>query len=107
MRVRLEKSIQNSVIGWAKKTLGLRCDKLSTGSRFQNSGLPDFIIWLPGGRPLLIEFKVEGGQPTVLQLATHEQLRELGYLVIVVDDVTKGKIAIVKIIEELKKGRRK
>ena len=89
-RKRLEGSVQGAVISWAKAH-GIRCDKLSSGSHFQSSGLPDFIVWIPGGRPLLIEFKREGGVPTTLQTATHTQLRALGYDVHVIDDVVKGK----------------
>ena len=86
----LEKSIQTPVIRHARLK-GVRCDKLSTGSRFQSNGLPDYILWLPGGRPLLIEFKKPGGVATPLQLLTHKQLREAGYEVHVIDSVTEGK----------------
>ena len=87
---RLEGSIQRAVIGWAKAH-GIRCDKLSSGSRFQTSGLPDYVIWMPGGRPLLIEFKGESGKTTTLQDATHSQLIKLGYDVHVINNVDEGK----------------
>lgn len=87
----LERSIQTPVIAYARKKLGLRCDKLSAGSLYQASGLPDYIIWLRGGRPILIEFKRPGGKPTPLQLTTHKQLKELGYEVYVIDSVEEGK----------------
>ncbi len=116
---RSEGSIQGSVIGWARKQLGLRCDKLSSGSVFQKSGLPDFIVWLPDGRsvkvravspipqasPLLIEFKKEGEVATAIQLATHKELRAMGYEVEVVDNVEDGKRVILEAIERRKKMR--
>jgi hypothetical protein len=95
----LEKSIQSSVIGWAKKQ-GIRCDKLSSGSVFQVSGLPDFIIWIPGGLPLLIEFKSEIGKLSALQAATHDQLKSLGYDVHVINDTLIGKQLIKQKWEE-------
>lgn len=93
MRVLTEKSIQGPVVAYARK-LGFRCDKLSTGSLYQTSGLPDFIFWFPGGRPLLIEFKRPGGKATPLQAATHRQLKELGYEVHVIDNATAGKLLV-------------
>jgi len=97
---RLEGSIQRAVIGWAKAH-GIRCDKLSSGSHFQMSGLPDFILWIPGGKPLLIEFKSETGKLSPLQTITHAQLHQLGYDVHVVNDVTQGKQLIKERYEKL------
>ena len=86
----LEKSVQASVVSYARK-LGIRCDKLSSGSRFQSNGLPDYIFWIGGGHPLLIEFKRSGGQPTPLQSQVHAQLKGLGYVVHVIDNSAAGK----------------
>jgi hypothetical protein len=44
-----------------------------------NRSQPDFIFWVPGGRPLLIEFKRPGSLPTPLQETTIGQFRDDGY----------------------------
>jgi hypothetical protein len=103
---RSESSVQGAVIGWARKTYGLVCHKLSTGSRYQKSSFPDFIIFLPGGSPLLIEFKKDGGTLTALQSDTILTLRALNYPVHVVDDVDEGKQLIKVAVEKLIKKRR-
>lgn len=104
---RSESSIQGAVVGWAKKTYGIVCQKLSTGSRFQKSSFPDFIFFLPGGKPLLIEFKREGGIITSAQADNHAGLRGLGYDVCVVDDVETGKRLIREAMEKIMKKKRK
>lgn len=44
-----------------------------------NRGYMDRLFWIPGGRPLLIEFKVPGEEPEPLQAYRIERLREIGY----------------------------
>lgn len=92
----LESTIERKVVAWAKKQ-GIFTTKLASPG---NRSLPDRIFWLPGGKPLLIEFKRPAGKVTVLQAAMHDTLRRLGYLVLVLDDATE---AIVKIVEEYNK----
>lgn len=56
--------------------LGVRSIKLTPqGQR----GWNDRLFWVPGGRPLLVEFKREGEEPRKLQTHRHETLRDLGY----------------------------
>lgn len=50
-----------------------------------NSGVPDRIVFLPGGLSVLVELKAPGGKPRPLQLAQHKRLRELGQDVRVID----------------------
>lgn len=113
-RARTEGSIQSTVINWIRTKLGYRCDKLSSGSRFQKNSLPDYIVWLPApagkmirGRlvrqrpsPLIIEFKKEGEELTDNQFDTADELIECGYQVIKVDSVEEGKAAVLRVIEE-------
>jgi hypothetical protein len=40
---------------------------------------PDRMFFVPGGRPLLIEFKQEGERPTKLQAYIQKRLRAAGY----------------------------
>lgn len=48
-------------------------------------GWPDRIVWLPGGSPLIIEFKSPGETADPLQVIRHNRLRKLGYLIEVHD----------------------
>ncbi|NWL89997.1 VRR-NUC domain-containing protein [Paenibacillus sp. 79R4] len=50
-----------------------------------NSGVPDRIVFLPGGHTIFVELKAPGGKPRPLQLAQHKRLRGLGYDVRVID----------------------
>lgn len=50
-----------------------------------NSGVPDRIVILPGGRALFVELKAPGGKPTKLQMVQHKRLRALGCDVRVID----------------------
>lgn len=52
--------------------------KLNRGSE---TGRPDDLFLIPGGRPLFIEFKDPGGQIEPKQLYWKEVLEELGYAV--------------------------
>ena len=51
------------------------------------NGAPDRILLLPEGKSAFLEFKQPGERPRPLQVKRHHQLRELGYLVYVVDNV--------------------
>ncbi len=44
-------------------------------------GWPDQCYWVPGGRPLLVEFKEVGEEPTKLQEHIHRELKKNGYQV--------------------------
>jgi len=50
-----------------------------------NSGVPDRIVFLPGGHTIFVELKAPGGKPRPLQLAQHKRLRGLGCDVRVID----------------------
>ncbi len=54
------------------------------------SGVPDRIVFLPGGRISLVELKRPGEKPTPLQNRIIEMLRELGADVRVVDSMEKA-----------------
>lgn len=43
------------------------------------TGWPDRCFFLPGGKPLYIEFKWPGEEPDAKQVYIHKMLRELGY----------------------------
>ena len=74
------------------KHLGIEGSKLRiTG----DNGYPDRIFWLPGGHPLLIEFKCPGEEPRPKQLHIHNQLRGLGYEVQVHDNAITAFQAVI------------
>ena len=49
------------------------------------AGIPDRLAILPGGRVAFVEMKRPGGKPRPLQVKRHEQLRQLGCDVAVID----------------------
>ena len=67
--------VQNPTVAWARRH-GIRATKLQgVGNRSQ----PDYIFWIKGGRPLLIEFKRPGEVPTPLQTHTLNEFFNDGY----------------------------
>lgn len=60
------------------------------------NGMPDRIFLIPGGKPLLIEFKDTGKEPEPLQTYTHNLLRQLGYNIEVHDNVIDAFNAVHK-----------
>ncbi len=49
------------------------------------AGVPDRLVLLPGGKVGFVETKVKGGKPKSLQLKRHNQLRDMGFSVFVLD----------------------
>lgn len=72
--------------GWAPKWT-------SPGS----NGVPDRIVFLPGGRAVYVELKAPGKKPTKLQEYQQERLRALGQDVRVID----SREAVDALIKEL------
>ncbi|HCW80237.1 MAG TPA: VRR-NUC domain-containing protein [Ruminococcaceae bacterium] len=50
-----------------------------------NSGVPDRLVCLPGGKACFVELKAPGKKPRPLQVAAQEQLRRLGFAVKTID----------------------
>jgi hypothetical protein len=48
--------------------------------------MPDRIVLMPGGRIGFVEVKAPGQKPRKLQIRRHIRLRNLGFLVFVLDD---------------------
>ena len=51
-------------------------------------GIPDF-VGIHAERPFYIEAKAPKGEPTANQLLRHEEIREAGGTVLIIDDVQK------------------
>lgn len=74
-----EASIERRACARILAELGIRNVKFNTMGG--DTGYPDRIFWLPGGRPLLIEFKRPGGKLSEKQKFQINRLRAGGYLV--------------------------
>ncbi len=73
--MKTEADIENAVVRYAERR-GIFHTKLNI---MLHRSLPDRVFWIPGGRPLLIEFKKRGKEPTKLQWITLRKLEALGY----------------------------
>lgn len=83
-----ESSVERPVVRDAKK-LGVLSIKLVAGQ-----GMPDRLFLIPGGRGLLVEFKVPGAAPRPLQDTMHWILRKLDYDTEVHDNYDEAMTAI-------------
>lgn len=77
-----EKEVEQRLVA-AMKAAGGWCPKfISPGL----NGMPDRIVLMPGGRIAFVEVKAPGKKPRKLQIRRHIRLRNLGFLVFVLDD---------------------
>ena len=51
------------------------------------AGAPDRLVLLPGGRLVFVELKAPGKKPRPIQLKRHEELKALGFEVVVIDSL--------------------
>jgi hypothetical protein len=79
----LEKRIERRVVEGARQAGGLAI-KWSAPAF---AGVPDRIVFLPGGRIILVEVKAPGCHPSPLQQRVHLMLSQLGADVRVVDSL--------------------
>jgi len=84
-KVMLEKKIEERLRTKAKEAGGLAAKWVSPSM----SGVPDRIVFLPGGRIIFVELKRPGESPTPLQDRIIGMLRGLGADVRVVDSMEK------------------
>lgn len=61
--------------------LALKLDSMSW------AGAPDRLVLLPNGQVIFAELKAPGKKPRPIQLKRHEQLRAIGFEVIVIDSL--------------------
>lgn len=81
----LEKEVESHLERGAKKLGGKAYKWVSP----QNSGVPDRIVILPGGRIVFVETKKPGEKARRLQEEVHKKLRKLGCDVRVIDTIEK------------------
>ena len=90
-----EKAVEEKLTR-AVKAEGGMCPKLvSPGT----DGMPDRMVLLPKGRIGFVEVKAPGNKPRPLQQRRHEQLRDLGFTVSVLDDPEQ----IPEILDEVRR----
>lgn len=94
---KLEKAIRDPVVNYAKK-LGIHTIRMYFGPGIQ-TGWPDDLFLIPGGRPLFIEFKAPGNTPSKKQEKKIQILKDAGYSVHWTDSVEKGKYLILRVIK--------
>lgn len=92
----VESKIEQHACELAWKHLGIIGSKLVTPG---DTGYPDRIFWIPGGRPLLIEFKRPGEEPRPKQEYIQNQLRKLGYQVEVHDNAIRAFQSVINAVE--------
>ena len=93
----LESDIERKVCELAATKLGIINIKLTSSG---STGYPDRIFWVPGGKPVMIEFKRPGGIVRPKQVYIHKLLRARGYQVEVCDNVEDA----MSILETALKG---
>lgn len=81
----LEKEIEEKLIKAVKAAGGICLKYAASGT----AGMPDRLVFLPGGRMGFVEVKAPGKRPRQLQLVRHRKLKGLGYRVFVLDDPEK------------------
>ena len=90
-----EKQIEQRLVKAVKAQNGM-CPKLvSPGT----DGMPDRMVLLPDGKLSFVEVKAPGEKPRPLQIRRHEQLRQLGFRVAVLDDSEQ----IPRLLEETRR----
>ena len=77
-----EKQIEQKLVKAVKRKGGM-CPKLVCPGF---DGMPDRLVLLPEGRIAFVEVKAPGRKPRPLQEKRHNQLKELGFSVYVLDD---------------------
>lgn len=80
-----ESDIERKLVNKTKASGGMALKFVSPGQ----SGVPDRLVLLPGGKIGFVEVKAPGEQPRKLQVHMHRLLRGLGFKVYVLDDPDK------------------
>ena len=80
-----ESTIEKKLVTEAKARGGMAANFVSPGM----NGMPDRLVLMPKGRMGFVELKAPGKKPRLLQELRMRQLRRMGFLVAVVDNVAQ------------------
>ena len=94
--MKLETKIELQACDLIFGNLGVGSLKLNVKA---NTGWPDRIFWVPGGKPLIIEFKTPDGELSPKQKYHIERLKKDGYNVEVCDDAIDAFYAAIRAVE--------
>jgi hypothetical protein len=86
----LEADLNAKLVSWLNE-IGLFSIKLTA---MYSRGVPDRLIFIPGGRPLLLELKRLGKRPTKLQDERISELLLLGYDAAWTDNLVTAKTMV-------------
>ena len=75
-----ESELERRFVDFVKANGGVACKWVSPGRR----GVPDRVVFMPGGRIVLVELKTIKGSLSALQVRFHQQVRALGTEVLVI-----------------------
>ena len=95
----LERFIEQKLVARIRREGGLCPKFVSPGS----DGWPDRLVLMPGGKFAFVELKAPQGKLRPIQVQRHAQLRDLGFLVYVINDPAQ----IPEALELLKAKTRK
>lgn len=90
-----ESEIESKACDLVWEHLGISNSKLTTPG---DTGYPDRIFWIPGGKPLLIEFKRPGENLKPKQTHVHKKLLALGYLIETHNDSLDAFSAVIEAV---------
>lgn len=96
----LEEKTEQDVVDWWEAQGEIQIKLNIMGRR----GWPDRIFFVPGGKPVFIEFKRVKEKARKLQAYIHKQLREKGYDVYIADTAEQGKAILAS--ARVSEGRR-
>lgn len=91
-----EKNLEHELVQKARRRGGLAL-KFASGTE---TGYPDRLVLMPGGRAEWVELKSEGERPTLLQRIRHEQLRRMGFRV----EVVHTRAELLRYLDGLEEG---
>lgn len=92
-----EKDVEKKLVDGVKRLGGRAYKWVSPG----NAGVPDRIVFLPGGKVYFVELKTDVGRLSAVQTVQTRRLRELGAEV----RVLKGEDGVNVFLDEVSNGQ--